>query len=69
MEKLSVIPRGTDSASVIQIIITKSIKGSGTEKDPVRNVYQYWDFDGNILFTKDTYLEDTKSVASSEVNS
>lgn len=42
-------PRGTDSAKVIQVIETKSIKGEGTASDPVRIVTQYWDLEGKLL--------------------
>lgn len=41
--------RGTDSAKVIQVIVTTALKGEGTEKDPARIVTQYWDFKGNLL--------------------
>lgn len=41
--------RGTDSAKVIQVIVTTALRGEGTEKDPVRIVTQYWDFKGNLL--------------------
>lgn len=47
-------PRGTDSARVIQVIETKAIRGVGVEKDPVREVTQYWDLDGNFLAEMDT---------------
>lgn len=47
-------PRGTDNARVIQVIETKSLRGLGTEKDPVREVTQYWDFDGKFLAEMDT---------------
>lgn len=46
-------PRGTDSARVIQVIETKSLRGTGTEKDLCREVTQYWDFDGNLLSEND----------------
>ncbi len=42
-------PRGTDKARVIQVIETRSMRGIGTEEDVVREVIQYWDFDGNLL--------------------
>lgn len=45
--------RGTDSAKVIQVIVTTALKGEGTEKDPVRIVTQYWDFKGNLLAEAD----------------
>ena len=47
------IPRGTDSARVIQVIETKSIRGSGINNDICREVMQYWDFEGNLLAEKD----------------
>lgn len=53
-------PRGTDKAEVIQVIKTRSVLGVGTEKDPVRYIYiyQYWDFEGNLL-AKHDILEET----------
>ncbi len=57
-----VIPRGTDNAKVIEVIETKSLIGAGTEKDPVRFIYQYWDFEGKLLASKDT-LEDAKTLS------
>lgn len=45
---------GAKSAKVIQVIETKAKRGLGTEKDPVREVTQYWDFDGNFLAEMDT---------------
>ena len=47
-------PRGTDKAEVIEVIKTESIIGDGTEKDPVRYIYQYWDFKGDLLASHDT---------------
>lgn len=46
-------PEGTKSAKVIQVIETRAKRGLGTEKDPVREVTQYWDFDGNFLAEMD----------------
>ena len=47
-------PRGTDSAKVIGVIETKSLRGKGTENDKCRTVIQYWDFEGNLLAEKET---------------
>nr|DAT32067.1 MAG TPA: hypothetical protein [Caudoviricetes sp.] len=47
-------PDGVKSAKVIQVIETKAKRGLGTEKDPVRNVVQYWDLEGNFLAEMDT---------------
>lgn len=46
-------PDGTKSAKIIQVIETKSKRGLGTEKDPVREVTQYWDREGNYLAEAD----------------
>ena len=45
--------RGTDSAKVMQVIETKSLRGSGIEGDKCRIVTQYWDFNGKLLAEKD----------------
>lgn len=46
-------PRGTDSAQVIQVIETKSLRGEGTNEDMCRTVKQYWSFDGELLAEND----------------
>ncbi len=46
-------PNGTNSAKIIHVIKTTAKRGAGTEKDPVREVTQYWDFEGNFLAEKD----------------
>lgn len=46
-------PDGVKSARIIQVIETKAKRGLGTEKDPVREVTQYWDFEGNFLAEMD----------------
>ncbi len=51
---MSIRPRGTDKAEVIQVIRTKSLLGEGTKENPVRYIYQYWDFEGNLLASNDT---------------
>ena len=50
---MGVTPRGVDSAKIINVIETKAVKGNGTEENPVRYVYQYWDFEGNLLAERD----------------
>lgn len=52
-EKKTARPRGTDSAKVIQVIVTESIAGIGVEEDPVRTVKQYWGLDGELLAVSD----------------
>lgn len=47
-------PRGTDNARVIQVIETRSLRGTGIDdQDMCREVKQYWDFDGNLLAEND----------------
>lgn len=50
-------PRGTDSAKVIQVIVTESLKGLGTTDDPCRILTQYWDFEGNLLAENDSGIK------------
>lgn len=56
-QKETARPRGTDSARVIQVIETRAIKGIGTPEDPVREVVQYWSFDGEKLAERDPLVE------------
>ena len=49
-------PDGTRGARVIQVIETTALKGLGTEKDPAREVTQYWSLDGKCLATFDPHL-------------
>lgn len=42
-------PRGTDSAKVIQVIVTEALEGSGTQEDPCWIKTQYWSLDGQLL--------------------
>lgn len=51
-------PRGTDSAKVIQVIVTESVRGEGTEEDQCRIVKQYWDFEGNLLAERDIFTKE-----------
>lgn len=44
---------GTKSAKLIYVIATVAPRGIGTEKDPVREVTQYWDLDGTFLAEAD----------------
>lgn len=53
-------PRGTDSAQVIQVIQTKSLRGEGTQQDLCRTVTQYWDFDGNLLAEYDPCITEPR---------
>lgn len=52
--------KGINYAKVIKVIETKSLRGSGTEKDPCRIVTQYWDFKGNLLAEADQETKETE---------
>lgn len=47
------------SVKEIKVIETVSVIGEGTQENPVRQLYQYWDSDGKLLAEHDT-LNDTK---------
>ena len=49
--------KGIQSAEVIQVIQTRSKRGEGTKKDPVRIVTQYWDFEGHLLAENDPFFQ------------
>lgn len=61
--KETVRPRGTDKAKVMKVIRTESLIGRGTSEDPVRIIYQYWDFKGNMLAEHDV-LHDNEVIFS-----
>lgn len=44
---------GPNSVKVISVIEVKANRGLGIEKDPVREITQYWDMDGNLLAERD----------------
>ena len=44
---------GVDSAKIILVIETITLRGSGTEDDPCRNVIQYWSTEGKLLAEND----------------
>ena len=45
--------KGVKSARVVQALVSKVSRRLGTEKDPVRDVTQYWDLEGNFLAEMD----------------
>lgn len=48
---------GCKGAKVIAVIQTTATIGEGTEKDPCRYKYQYWDLSGKLLAEHDTIVE------------
>ena len=51
-------PRGTDSAKVISVIETRSLRGTGLGGDFCREVIQYWNLEGNLLAENDSFNPD-----------
>lgn len=45
---------GPNSVKVINVIEVKAKRGLGIEKDPVREITQYWGMDGNFLAERDS---------------
>ena len=45
-------------AKVIQVIETFEMRGTGTEKDVMRQVYQLWTLDGKLIFEKDDFAKE-----------
>ena len=45
---------GPNSVKVVSVIEVKAKKGLGIKGDPVREITQYWDMDGNFLAEKDS---------------
>jgi len=43
----------TRSAELVQVIRTVSVRGRGIEGDSIREVTQYWAFDGELLAESD----------------
>lgn len=46
--------KGPNSVKVTKVIEVKTNKGLGIDGDPIREVIQYWDMDGNFLAEKET---------------
>jgi hypothetical protein len=40
-------------AKIIQVIETYERKGIGTPEDPIRQVYQIWSLDGNLIYERE----------------
>lgn len=59
--------RRLDQVEIAKVILITMLRGEGTEKDPVRYVYQYWDMEGRFLFEYDDldHLDEVKANASS----
>jgi len=61
-------PRGTDSAQLVNVIKTESLRGKGTGDDPCRMVIQYWSTEGELLAEKDTWEEEISNKQVQDIN-
>lgn len=59
-----IYPYGVNSARVLQVIETKSARGSGSTEQPSRIVTEYWTLDGEKLAERDSYLGSIDSASS-----
>lgn len=59
---------GIQKLEVIEMIKTKTVVGTGTKEDPVREEIQYWGKDGRMLFKEGSQGE-TRASASRKANS
>lgn len=50
-----------DEVKVVKVIHVKCARGSGTEKDPVRFIDQYWDLKGNFLLERSLKNDNTNN--------
>lgn len=50
-------PRGTDSAKLVEVIETSSLRGLGTKDDPCRIVTQWWSKKGTFIGEHDPFKE------------
>ena len=53
-----------ESIKVVEVIKVEIVRGTGENENPVRQVNQYWDFEGNLIYDDNIML-----VASSKINS
>lgn len=42
-----------EKVEIVQMIKVTAARGTGIKEDPVRQIKQYWDFDGNLIAEKD----------------
>jgi hypothetical protein len=52
--------RGPECVKHVILILVLCVVGRGTQDDPVRNIEQYWDFNGKKLFEIDRWLIERK---------
>ncbi len=49
------IPR---AVKILEVIKVECSTGDGTKENPARDIIQYWDTKGNLLFAQDKWFED-----------
>lgn len=60
MTEAKAIAKGCISAKIEQVIVTKALRGTGTEDDKYREVTQYWSLDGKLLAEKDYFVNEMR---------
>lgn len=52
-----------DKVEVLQLIkTTLTRRGKGVEESPIRIITQYWDFEGNLIFEVDPFLNENENI-------
>ncbi|WP_271401536.1 hypothetical protein [Salinicoccus roseus] len=56
MDVHKVVHRPPDKVDVIKMIKIESLRGDGSNRNPIRRVYQYFDMSGVFIFEIDTLI-------------
>jgi hypothetical protein len=46
-----------NSAKIVPVILVKMTVGEGKIGDPSRDIFEYWDMDGNLIIHRDPWKE------------
>ncbi len=59
-----------EKVEITKIIKVQLIKGTGKKENPVRQVNQYWDLDGKLIYVEDSFSnnEDVSSETRSHIS-
>jgi hypothetical protein len=55
-------------SKIEELIVTKSVLGSGTQSDPYREITEYFTKDGTLLFRLDTWEEKRSVLMGAELS-
>ena len=45
--------KGIEFARIVEVIKVRTVKGDGTQCNPMRSVIQYWEKDGRLIAEKE----------------